>query len=927
MHDRRKKRGFTMAETLLVVAIIGVLSGVVFIMVARYMRSMAQLERDGIAKEIFVSAQNHLTMAESQGYLGKTSYGTPETDSISGSGDNTGSGSGTAGSGIYYFVVNHGDAFSTPSVLNLMLPFGSVDETVRLGGNYIIRYQAQPALVLDVFYCNAQEKRYGHTFTSGEYKDLLDLRDVEGRNHKSERRTYVKDKAVLGWYGGEEAQKLEKGKELAEPSIEIVNAERLLVKIKDPNEKYGYASLVLIVTGKTSGKQKAFYLKKITDKNIYYDNMNAAYTVILDSVTESGMHFAELFGESGFIPGEDVTVQAVSYSNTVLTNIAYSAGKSANSLFAEIAAAEGAGSSSGDSSSSEDDFSGSPFSGDDGFSSGDNPGSGSGNTSTGGLSGNVTASISNIRHLENLGNAVSDANGTDSDGAVYAIKVTSASQTTDLDWNTFCTAVSTDKDLFEAGSASDVCVYKNSGSSSDKTAAGTYWPVTPAGALAYDGLGHAVSNIRIQFAGDAGLFGTLSQDSSISNLQLLNCAVTSTGAASGSSDSGNAGTLAGTMTKTKVSNVLARLETKTGAAASDGSSGGAAGSSPGSTSASSAGQEAFVSVSGGGSSAGGLVGSMSGGSLTGCAASVYVQVTKGDGSSAAGGLVGTASGSAVLNGCYAGGHTQDGLYPASPAAKAAGSGPGSGSSSGSSLAGEYDVLCTSSGSSTDGSSPAGTAGGFIGSAGDASMTACYSTCSVSGETEGGFAGTGNGDAVTCYATGYVNCTDGQADSRKAGAFAGYWTGDASNCRYYEIINEIAETVSADGDGGSSGGGGSSPGGSASSIWQIRYLPAAGNASQGSGSSGGSVPGISAFDSSLETYNDFVGDGSNWESADAYDALLIRLFEGRYCFPNIEQLLESGGSASGDVPDIIADAFAGVHYGDWPVPEILAENEK
>ena len=69
MHSQRKKRGFTLAETLLTVMIIIILCGVTFIMVMRYLRAMAQLERDGIAKEIFVAAQNHLTMAESQGYL------------------------------------------------------------------------------------------------------------------------------------------------------------------------------------------------------------------------------------------------------------------------------------------------------------------------------------------------------------------------------------------------------------------------------------------------------------------------------------------------------------------------------------------------------------------------------------------------------------------------------------------------------------------------------------------------------------------------------------------------------------------------------------------------------------------------------------------------------------------------------------------
>ena len=70
MNRTKLQRGFTLAETLIVVAIITILSGVSFIAVQNHMRSLAQLERDGIAKEIFVAAQNHLTMSKSENYPG-----------------------------------------------------------------------------------------------------------------------------------------------------------------------------------------------------------------------------------------------------------------------------------------------------------------------------------------------------------------------------------------------------------------------------------------------------------------------------------------------------------------------------------------------------------------------------------------------------------------------------------------------------------------------------------------------------------------------------------------------------------------------------------------------------------------------------------------------------------------------------------------
>jgi len=61
--------GMTMAEMMITVAIIVVLMAVAFIGLVAYQRMLAQVERDGIAKEIFIAAQNHLTLAKGQGYL------------------------------------------------------------------------------------------------------------------------------------------------------------------------------------------------------------------------------------------------------------------------------------------------------------------------------------------------------------------------------------------------------------------------------------------------------------------------------------------------------------------------------------------------------------------------------------------------------------------------------------------------------------------------------------------------------------------------------------------------------------------------------------------------------------------------------------------------------------------------------------------
>ena len=151
MENKRKRRGFTLAETLIVVAILMVLAALAFIGVNRYMRSLAQLEYDAVAKEIYVVAQNHLTMAKSQGFLSAASSGARDPSMNSSTTDT-----------YFYYVVPGDNPNDNTSGLGLMLPFGSIDEYVR-SGSYIIRYNKKTAEVLDVFYSNPNG-RHGHSF-------------------------------------------------------------------------------------------------------------------------------------------------------------------------------------------------------------------------------------------------------------------------------------------------------------------------------------------------------------------------------------------------------------------------------------------------------------------------------------------------------------------------------------------------------------------------------------------------------------------------------------------------------------------------------------------------------------------------------------------------------------------------------------------
>ena len=444
LHSRR---GMTMAELLVVVAIIGILGGVAFLAVSRYQRTSAQLERDGIARELFVAAQNNLTAVQGEGYLGMSGFGVEGTYE------------GDAGNDIYYYTVNAGTvSHGAEDAFSMMLPFASIDETVRSGGSYLIRYQQSTGLVLDVFYCtlSASPDRFNHRLDVTEYGDLM---ANSGSENKSARRDW-EDRSVIGWYGGTDAQTLA-SVTLSAPRIEVKNAETLSVTVTHANGASG--SLRLVITGVMSGV--SHYLN-ITDSE---------ETVVLDDITTPGGHFAErIFDDmgitetnNGFIPGEDLKIQAVAYTNEALANIAYSEELTVNSLFESIS--EGAD----------------------------------------------TANIGNIRHLENLDAAISGLGAND---AIIGgqLAISKARQTDDLDW----------EDFLQATAGDEGKVYGLEDETG--TEAGSFRPVSPDYILDYDGQKHAIRHLTVTGAESAGLFGSMISESQISHLELVDASVSGT---------------------------------------------------------------------------------------------------------------------------------------------------------------------------------------------------------------------------------------------------------------------------------------------------------------------------------------------------------------------------------------------------------------
>ena len=658
MNKLRNRIGMTMAELLIVVAIIVVLAGVAFIAVNNYQRSLGQLERDGIAKEIFVAAQNHLTVAYGEGYLGleEPTDNKAATDNPFGTWDSSNE--------TYSIAFNGGVVGNTQRIFDQMLPFGSIDETVRAGGGYIIRYQKATGLVLDVFYWTRSGSPDRFNYTGSDYSAILSLGGDEDEQ-KAERRDY--DGSIIGWYGGTGAATLPTIT-LDRPIIEVINRERLYVKINDPNNDKSGAALRLIIHGETSGK--THYLDIYTSQT-GPNSSKSNYEIELDNITTDigAKHFCQLGfhdgGSNDFYPGENITVQAVAYSTSSLTNTMYSNKVTRNSLFAD------------------------------------------GTTTT-------TAYIRNIRHLENLDARISNLDKSN-------LSISNAVQRNDLNWKS-------DDNGYWSNSSRKITLF--SGTAGTETA-GRYFPIEPDYPLEYNGDYHSISSIitdtnRV----DAGLFGSVSSVSSISNLELLDFSVAGTD---------SAGALAGSLSNCKVTNVLARNSTNA----------------------------ATTNITATSGAAGGLIGSATDCTVKYSAAALIV-----NGSTAAGGLIGTASensGSMLVAGCYSGGHTDP-----NTASYYIGGTASYDDNTGVLQNGIYNVRTTGTG---------GVAGGLIGVSGPTVINNSYSTCSVNGTKAGGFIGSGSGNITNSYCTGLVGGTT-------IGSFAGEYSGTAGTCNYFEIINEI-----------------------------------------------------------------------------------------------------------------------------------------
>lgn len=603
MKNRLNKKGFTLAEVLVTVAIIIILAGITFVSVAQYQKNLRLMEMDGTAKEIFIAAQNHLSVAKASGDLDRLAENAKTSGSTSPIGTKLDPAPAYAGntSGEYYSVIHNvtsGTESYTPTggkqILEMMLPFGALDETVSVSGNYAIVYELKSASVVAVLYSGAGNASFGNAAVIN-----FDAEDVNAipslYNDKSARKNYKKDDvtAIVGCYTGTAGSAVIPTATLEAPKLEVKNENKLHVLVREAKNT---DNITLVITGEQSGTTARRLLNR--DSSDGYENEK--FDVTLDDITGDGKYrFSQLIKEkrftadvagSDFIPGENIIISAIASSTTALATPKESAKYTVSSLFDDV-------------------------------------------NETTNSTGDTKIYIKNLRHLENLGANVSGftaALGKDTTSGHNNVVNITAVQKNDITM------------LLSAGlngvDASGNITIFGSG-----TFSGRYIAANVNYALSYDGGSHEIYGLSIApYSGgsgtepNAGIFGNVTSTLSVKNLILRNDKIPENASAT------NAGMLLGkTSADLTVNGVLAYYHEDEYNSDND--------------------SAVEVQAS---QVAGGLIGLVAGGKLDvkNSAAAVYVKVK---GGSAAGGFIGSVSGAAegsTIVQSYAGGHTRDGAY-------------------------------------------------------------------------------------------------------------------------------------------------------------------------------------------------------------------------------------------------------------------------
>ena len=203
---QRNRRGFTLTEVLLALAILIILLALVMIPISRHQRNIRQSELDSKAETIYLAAQNRLSQLQASGRSDE--YGKDRATALNNIPWDAEQDKYTTST--LYYVTSAAKSTDT-SAAGSILPREQV-EAELWDANWVIEYDPGSGSVYAVFY---SEKPMQYSFDAFNPLRSRDRRVQEG--------------ATVGYYGGDSVQSEDNGK--LTPKMEIIN-KRLQEKYK-----------------------------------------------------------------------------------------------------------------------------------------------------------------------------------------------------------------------------------------------------------------------------------------------------------------------------------------------------------------------------------------------------------------------------------------------------------------------------------------------------------------------------------------------------------------------------------------------------------------------------------------------------------------------------------------------------------------------
>lgn len=374
---KKLRRGFTLMELLVVVAIIGILGALAVVGVIRFNKSLKVMELNNTAEEIYIAAQNHLTAAQANAVsaagLEKSNAeklsaicSQPPKDADSSTDwdsmlafDNSSNGSAAAGTAVRTYN----------TLTSIILPSGAVDAAVSGDdSSWIIEYNPESFTVYGVFYADGKSAVLGNN--TGARITVSDLRGLNALVLNAGNSTKIEDygpqKICVGYYGGNDAGKIDTKKLTGKLSVRVENKERLYAVIKNDvkveDDPAAEVRLVVRVEGMTSGASRTFGVNVGADGKIDIHNQTDALLwsqsdksaqeirLLLDDITQEHTHFADLFRDGtsdngqNFIPGENIVISAYAQTAEYLSDVINSSNSQrTNSLFEKLTKSDDGG--------------------------------------------------------------------------------------------------------------------------------------------------------------------------------------------------------------------------------------------------------------------------------------------------------------------------------------------------------------------------------------------------------------------------------------------------------------------------------------------------------------------------------------------------------------------------------------------------------